>query len=338
VTTHQQRDAVVEQLLAEHDRGRQLLRQTTGVLSHATPGEAGTRAATCAAVAELLAYLETELEIHIAKEEGPLFSRLKAMLPANDSLVAGMVAERDLIRMKRDDLRTVLLELQSGHDEIRLSRDDLRMELERSLRTSAPLTPLAQATATIASKLGVHFANEEELVFPLVPRLLSQAEQAAIAREMQAIQSHTEQEEGTNVEAQEPAYIREHGPLETPLRVFHFESEVAGMKHESSWSRGDRIAKTLVKESGLTVVLTVMKADTQLQPHRAAGALTIQCLSGHIQFSALERRIELGPGEMAALDGGIEHSVEAAEESAFLLTIVTDSSARGLDHAGAAEQ
>jgi quercetin dioxygenase-like cupin family protein len=35
----------------------------------------------------------------------------------------------------------------------------------------------------------------------------------------------------------------------------------------------------------------------------------------------LERRIDLGPGEMTALDSGIEHSLEATEESAFLLTI-----------------
>ncbi len=122
--------------------------------------------------------------------------------------------------------------------------------------------------------------------------------------------------------AHEPAYIREHGPLEVPLRIVRLEDQIAEVKKEAAWEHGERGAKTLVKEGGLSAVLTVMRAGTALHEHQTEGPATIHCLVGRIELDAHGRTVELAAGELAALDGGVRHSVRAVTESAILVTLV----------------
>lgn len=118
-----------------------------------------------------------------------------------------------------------------------------------------------------------------------------------------------------------PAYIREHGPLQVPLRVLRFEDQINTLKREAAWQKGERVAKTLAKEGNLRVVLTLMRPDTTLHEHKASGATTIECLGGRLKLLALGREVELIEGEMVALDREVVHTVEAVTETAFLLTI-----------------
>ncbi|HLZ71785.1 MAG TPA: hypothetical protein VKV26_17930 [Dehalococcoidia bacterium] len=118
-----------------------------------------------------------------------------------------------------------------------------------------------------------------------------------------------------------PEDIREHGPLQSELRLVQIADEVQSLKQEAAWQRGDRAARTLVKEGKLRVVLTAMRARTSLQEHRTEGATTIQCIDGRLRVLALERSIELLPGALIALDAGLPHRIEATAECAFLLTI-----------------
>ena len=121
--------------------------------------------------------------------------------------------------------------------------------------------------------------------------------------------------------AHKPRYRREHGPMEVPLRVVRFEDQIAILRKEPAWEHGQRVAKTLVKEGGLSVLLTLMRSGTALHEHRTEGAVTIQCLAGRMTLNAHGGATELIEGEMVALDRGIEHSVEAATETALLVTI-----------------
>jgi hemerythrin-like domain-containing protein len=148
-------------LLQEHESGRaQLARLTQAAVETVDEGSP--------AMLDVLDYLQSALELHIAREEGPLLPLLKAALPQGDRLIDEMVAEHDLIRIKRDELREVLEDLLGGHDDVRADLDALR-----DLATAkAPSASLAHAAADIAEKMRVHFENEEELVFPLAPQLL----------------------------------------------------------------------------------------------------------------------------------------------------------------------
>jgi len=124
-------------------------------------------------------------------------------------------------------------------------------------------------------------------------------------------------------DAHKPTYIRQHGPMQIPLRIVRFEHETDALQKEPAWTRGERVARTLVKEGGLAAVLTLMPAGTALTEHRAEAAATIQCLAGRIKLRAEGGEIELMEGELAALNSGVNHSVAAVTESAFLLTIAT---------------
>jgi quercetin dioxygenase-like cupin family protein len=93
------------------------------------------------------------------------------------------------------------------------------------------------------------------------------------------------------------------------------------LRREDSYQGGDRSAKTLVKEHGFSVVLTVMRSGARLQEHKAAGPLSVQTLAGHIRLHALQETIDLPLGHVVMLEGNVSHDVEAVEESAFLLTI-----------------
>ncbi len=121
--------------------------------------------------------------------------------------------------------------------------------------------------------------------------------------------------------AHEPAYIREHGPLEVPLRILRLDDQIAEIKRDAAWEREGRVGKTLAKEGALSVVLTVMRAGAALHEHQTEGPITIQCLSGRLELSADGRTVELAAGELAALDGRVRHSVKALADSASLVTL-----------------
>lgn len=120
-----------------------------------------------------------------------------------------------------------------------------------------------------------------------------------------------------------PAYVREHGPLEIPVRVLQFASEIAQLKREPGWQHGNRLAKTLAKEGPLTVVLSVMRAGARAQEHRAAGPVTLQCLEGTLRLHHAGHPLELVAGEMVVLDAGIPHSHEALTDCTVLLTLAS---------------
>ena len=111
--------------------------------------------------------------------------------------------------------------------------------------------------------------------------------------------------------------------LALPMMSFDLPREQEQLRQEESYRGGDRNAKTLVKEAGLRVVLTVMRSGAQLQEHRAPGPIAIQTLMGHIRLRTLEDVVDLPVGHVVTLLGDIAHIVEAVEESAFLLTIAS---------------
>ena len=83
----------------------------------------------------------------------------------------------------------------------------------------------------------------------------------------------------------------------------------------------DRRSVTLVRESGLSVVLLHLRAGTALDEHAAPGAITIQVIAGHARAHGDGDTIELPTGSLVAFDAQVRHSVEAIEDSAILITL-----------------
>jgi quercetin dioxygenase-like cupin family protein len=109
-------------------------------------------------------------------------------------------------------------------------------------------------------------------------------------------------------------------PMAEPLMEFDLPAEIDRLRAEKTWTTGQN-AKTLLKYDDFRVVLTALQAKARMPEHKTEGRISVHVLSGHIHLRAGGRTFSLRPGGLLALDHGVPHSVEALEESAFLLTI-----------------
>ncbi len=97
-------------------------------------------------------------------------------------------------------------------------------------------------------------------------------------------------------------------------------TEVNRLKSKLDASGSDREAKSLVKDYGLNVMLMVLRRGARLHEHHTKGPLTVQVVSGRVNFAAASVPHEIAPGVMFALDREVAHDVEALEDSVLLLT------------------
>lgn len=116
--------------------------------------------------------------------------------------------------------------------------------------------------------------------------------------------------------------------------VFDLASIEREMRHEEAYVRDGHAARTLAREHDLRVVLIVMKAGSRIDKHIANETVSIQPLTGRLrlQLPRLARQhedriVEIATGNLLVLDRGLEHDVEAADDSAFLLSFGWNSKA-----------
>lgn len=110
--------------------------------------------------------------------------------------------------------------------------------------------------------------------------------------------------------------------------VFDLPTIETEMRHEEAYAREGHAARTLVREQDLRVVLIAMKAGGHIPEHLANATMSIHTLAGlvRVHLPRLARQhedriVELHAGQLLALDRGIPHSVEAAADSTFVLTL-----------------
>jgi quercetin dioxygenase-like cupin family protein len=97
--------------------------------------------------------------------------------------------------------------------------------------------------------------------------------------------------------------------------------EIARLKSEPAWADNDRHGSSLVKGDGINVALMMLKASAKLQAHHTRAPITIQVIVGKINLIASGKSQVATAGMLIALDRAIEHSIEAVEESALVLTV-----------------
>jgi quercetin dioxygenase-like cupin family protein len=112
------------------------------------------------------------------------------------------------------------------------------------------------------------------------------------------------------------------GTISGSVLQFNLASELDQLHRDEAWLHpAGRSSKTLVKYPDLRIVLIAMKANTRMHEHTAAGRISVHTLNGHIRLHLPERVVDLPAGHLLALDQCVPHDVEAAEDSAFLLTL-----------------
>ena len=75
----------------------------------------------------------------------------------------------------------------------------------------------------------------------------------------------------------------------------------------------------LVRETGLRAMLLHLREGEEIPEHQNRGAITVQCMQGHVIFFAAGERIELTPGLLISLPLAV-----AASRSAIAFPIPRD--------------
>ncbi len=124
----------------------------------------------------------------------------------------------------------------------------------------------------------------------------------------------------------EKAFERPFRPVElTPstTKSFSLHSMAHQLMTEQVFAHSGRNALTLARSEDLTVVLTVVKAGTVSKEHPAPGPVTILPLFGRITFSTgnESESMTLETGSAVVFAADVVHSVEADQDSAFLIVI-----------------
>jgi quercetin dioxygenase-like cupin family protein len=102
---------------------------------------------------------------------------------------------------------------------------------------------------------------------------------------------------------------------------FDMATELATLKQEPSWQRGDRNARTLVDTGGFRLVLTALKMGARLREHHTPGWVSIYTTTGHLIVRTAGRDVDLHTNDVLVLATDEPHEVEALEDSSFLLTV-----------------
>src|SRR6266568_711720 len=95
--------------------------------------------------------------------------------------------------------------------------------------------------------------------------------------------------------------------------VFNLTDEIDALQQDLSRSSGHRSAKTLSKTRGLRLTLVVLEAN--------AGGASLQVLDGRLRVQTQGQIHEVGPGQVAVLAENLHEPIQAAERTAFLVTV-----------------
>jgi quercetin dioxygenase-like cupin family protein len=93
------------------------------------------------------------------------------------------------------------------------------------------------------------------------------------------------------------------------------------LRLESPYEQNGHTARTFIRTKDLRVVLVVMRANARMAEHKANETVSIHVLSGQLRLSLPSRVEDLQSGQLLVLEAGLRHDVEAARDSAFLLTL-----------------
>lgn len=106
--------------------------------------------------------------------------------------------------------------------------------------------------------------------------------------------------------------------------AFDIPALIGNLKQAQSWEKGELNFIILLKSPSIKVLLTVMHEGTEVISFQANDSATFQVLEGTLVLHIRDDSIVLGKGEVMTLDEKIKYSFDSVEETAFLLTLVSE--------------
>ena len=108
-------------------------------------------------------------------------------------------------------------------------------------------------------------------------------------------------------------------PLLAPVLSFDLPDELNVLRAEQVYQAHGHNARTLVKHSEFRLVLIALRTGYRLHEQQIPERLSIQALNGALRLHIPTETLELRSGQLLALDRGLPFSIEALEDSGFLL-------------------
>jgi len=109
--------------------------------------------------------------------------------------------------------------------------------------------------------------------------------------------------------------------LNQPMMAFAIAEEISKIKADQRSTNQGKRSAVLAKNQHVRIVLAVLSRGEALHEHETEGQITVTVVEGAIRFNALNQRVRLTAGGLLTLQPGIRHSVEALEDSAFVITV-----------------
>lgn len=113
-------------------------------------------------------------------------------------------------------------------------------------------------------------------------------------------------------------------PADT-VSSFDLDAESQRLLTEPAYARTGRNAITLTATPEQHLVLVAQRAGKRVESHRTAARVTVEVISGALRVRTGEgdtcRTADLGPRGLVTIEHHVVHSIEATQDSVFLLTI-----------------
>lgn len=126
-----------------------------------------------------------------------------------------------------------------------------------------------------------------------------------------------------------PRQARDPHPVTGAALKFDLAGEAEQLMREPTWKSHGHNAKTLVKHPDFRVVLIALRAGARMPEHKTDHCVTIHALEGRLRLHVPGSTIELGRGELLALEQTVLHDIEAMDDSVFVLSLGWSTGAGG---------
>ena len=97
--------------------------------------------------------------------------------------------------------------------------------------------------------------------------------------------------------------------------------EVVDLKTWADDQPDDR-TKAIVKTDEMELIRIYIQSGKTIPNHKVNGPITVHCIEGKVEFTAMGSIKELWPGQLLHLMPGEPHSLFGADNSVILLTVI----------------
>jgi len=108
------------------------------------------------------------------------------------------------------------------------------------------------------------------------------------------------------------------------VQQVNLDEECLGLIQEAAGNPSRRAAKTVSKNSSITVTLLALSAGTEIKDHKAHGPAVLQTIRGEVTVLLKDSRLDLPLGRVVTLAGQVPHYLSASVDSVVMLVVASD--------------